>query len=104
MSKRTISVDFDGVLHKYSRGWQDGAIYDDPVDGAVAAMHKLSERFTLVVHSTRSLTQEKEIRAWLLRHDFPVMEITAEKRPSIAYIDDRAIRFTNWDDTRKYFL
>lgn len=31
-------------------------------------------------------------------------EVTSEKPPAIAYIDDRAIRFTNWEDVRKYFV
>lgn len=34
MSKKTICVDFDGVIHKYSKGWQGDVIYDEPVEGA----------------------------------------------------------------------
>ena len=31
--KKTIVFDFDGVIHRYSKGWQDGNIYDKPTKG-----------------------------------------------------------------------
>ena len=36
-----ISVDFDGVIHKCSKGYHDGTIYDDPVEGVKEALKKL---------------------------------------------------------------
>ncbi len=51
--KQTIAVDFDGVIHRYSRGWQDGSIYDPPVDGAVEALERLHHRYKVVIFTTR---------------------------------------------------
>ena len=28
-----IGIDFDGVIHKNSKGFYDGTVYDDPVNG-----------------------------------------------------------------------
>ena len=110
MSKRRIAVDFDGVIHAYTKGWQDGSIYDEPVEGAIEALLKLSERFEVYIFTTRvkDLEQADMIRQWLIKHGWPHVEkpfpeITNIKQPATAYIDDRAIRFTNWADVRKYF-
>ena len=113
-AQKRISVDFDGVLHGYSAGWQDGKIYDLPVDGAVKALKQLVERgFSYVVFTTRladredidTEEQERLIRIWLDSAGFPEPEmITGQKVPSLAYIDDRALRFTNLEDIRKLWV
>lgn len=107
---RTIAVDFDGVIHAYTRGWQDGAIYDDPVPGAFDALDHLMESYAVFVHTTRDAGQ---VASWITersgllttlegceRVEFwntqGVLLVTARKLPAIAYIDDRAIRFENW--------
>ena len=33
-----IAIDFDGVIHKNSKGYYDGTIYDEPVEGSLEAI------------------------------------------------------------------
>jgi len=86
---KTIAIDFDGVLHGYSKGWKDGSIYDKPVFGAGEAMQMLLEQgFEVVIYSTRCHDREvagvhqknqvKEMRDWLVEHDIPYSRIHIE--------------------------
>lgn len=100
MGKKTVLVDFDGVIHKYGRGWDDGTAYDEPMEGAVEGLERLSDEFEVVIFTTREVTQVVE---WLEKYGFPVYEVTNHKRPAVCIIDDRAIRFTNWEETYAAF-
>lgn len=108
-ARKRILVDLDGVLFPYSKGYGDGSLYEAPMPGAVEAIKKLADQgFTYVVFTTRMfITEEPDvqraiIQRWLDLHKFPKPErITCEKMPCLAFVDDRAIRFTNWDDVRK---
>jgi phosphoglycolate phosphatase-like HAD superfamily hydrolase len=92
----TVLVDFDGVIHKYSKGWQDGTAYDEPMDGAKEALEKLTnDGYKVVIFSTRDSGQ---IYEWLRKYQFPRYRVTNVKEPAVALIDDRAIRFTSWHD------
>lgn len=89
-----LLVDFDGVLHGYSRGWDDGTAYDGPISGAREALADLVEEgYEVVVFSTRDAEQIVE---WLSRYDFPPYRVTNAKEPAVALIDDRAVRFIDW--------
>lgn len=102
--QRAICIDFDGVLHKYSQGWQGhDNIYDDPVDGAIEACEALAEAgWKLYVLTSRQHLQY--VAFWLHRKGFPSMILTRTKPIAVAYIDDRAIRFEdNWNSLRKLF-
>jgi len=98
--KKTILVDFDGVIHKYSKGWADGTAYDEPMEGARDALISLMDNWLVVVFSTRPADQ---ITEWLQKYDFPPFQVTNVKVPATAIIDDRAIRFTNWTNTLNEF-
>lgn len=116
----TIAVDFDGVIHRYSQGWQNGKIYDDFVDEALGSLMYLMVRNPVFVHTARNpsqvalwIEQESshniECTTWLPRHWYgkrkrfwntrDLLLVTDRKFPATAYIDDRAIRFTSWADT-----
>ncbi len=107
-----IGVDFDGVIHKCSKGFYDGTIYDDPIPGSYEALKTLSEKYTIIMFSAkaradRGLVNGKTgielIWEWLEKYDMAqfVNKVTAEKPRARFYIDDKAIRFTDWESTFK---
>jgi len=119
--KKTIAIDFDGVIHKYSRGWQNGTIYDNAVQGTHEALMNLMKDYAVYIFTTRDV---KEVVDWMNTifwgkgemgfRTVPIPEnvkfwqgtelgVSNRKLPAIAYVDDRAIRFTNWKDILNYF-
>lgn len=103
---KTVCVDFDGVIHRYSKGYFDSTAYDVPMDGAKESLLKLiNQGYRIVVFSARDAADIKE---WLHFHFMGTplehLEVTNVKIPALVYIDDRALRFTNWKDMEKYFI
>jgi len=103
-----IGIDFDGVIHKCSKGYYDGTIYDDPVEGVHAALEKISKNYTIIVNTCKAKpdrglvdgkTGTQLVWEWLKKHNLSkyVSKVTAEKPRAVAYIDDKSIRFSNWD-------
>lgn len=113
----TVAIDFDGVIHAYSKGWHDGTLYDGPAPGAAVALAELMEHYAVYVFTTRSALEVHQwfwdnlpdIRTGVVfdRHEEFWNErgkllITSRKLPAIAYIDDRAVHHTgDWDATIK---
>jgi hypothetical protein len=107
---QTVAVDFDGVIHWYRDGWADGTIYDQPVPGAVEGLRRLQERYAVFVFTSREVEQ---VVPWLeglgldVAADGPPWPVfwnsqeqilvTNRKLPAVAYVDDRAVRFTRWE-------
>lgn len=105
-----IAIDFDGVIHKASKGFYDGTIYDEPIEGTKEALEQLSKNNSIVVFTCkakkdRGLVNGKTgvelVWEWLEKHDLAkyVSKVTAEKPRALFYIDDKAVKFTNWNNT-----
>lgn len=101
--RKILCLDFDGVIHRYSKGWQGGEIYDPPVDGFKEWAAEAMKHFRLVVYSSRSKdpSNTADMRAWMYVHgiDAHQFEFASEKPPAFLTIDDRALTFTgDWGD------
>jgi hypothetical protein len=107
--KKTILVDFDGVLHLYESGWKGAEVVaDGPVPGAIAWLEELSQAFHVAIYSSRSRDPrglramhdalerwacaegktEAQIETFMQRLAFP-----QSKPPAFLTIDDRCICF-----------
>jgi len=121
--KPTICIDFDGVIHSYERGWQNGVIYGTVVPWFFEWVERVRDHFKLVIYSSRSKTDEgvtamafwlnEQRQLWLknntsalsgddpLRNETEPLEIEFAYEKPAAYltIDDRAIQFKgDWSD------
>lgn len=102
----TIALDFDGVIHAYSKGWQDGSIYDGEIEGWREYVGDLQKNGCSV--AIMSTTEPEQIYLWLKERgvECEVMPfemkfwnrtdcigITNRKIAAKMYIDDRAVKF-----------
>ena len=100
---KKLGIDFDGVICKRSGIPREKCFLDcPPMENAVEAVKELSKKYELYVLTNRE--DLDLVREWLKVKGFPKMLVTNSKQlDTQAYIDDRALRFTNWLDTTKYF-
>ncbi len=107
-----IAIDFDGVIHKNSKGYFDGTIYDEVVEGAREALEEISKTYTIIIYTAkarhdRGFVDGKSgtqlIWEWLEENklDHLISKVTSEKPRAVAYIDDKAIRFSDWNSVLK---
>lgn len=109
-NSQQLAIDFDGVIHKNSRGFYDGTIYDEPIEGAIESIKYLSKKYDIVIFTAKAKsdrpllngkTGKQLVSEWLDKYgllDY-IKDITSEKPRALAYIDDKAIKFTSWKET-----
>lgn len=77
-------------------GWQDGSIYDKPVDGIDIVIEQLRMAgYKIVIFSTRCATEAgiENMKKWLKKYKIVVDGFSYEKPMATMYVDDRAIPF-----------
>lgn len=103
-----ICLDWDGVIHDYREGWQDGSIYGSVTPGFFEWAMEARLHFSLVIYSSRSKTDDgiQAMKTWL-QHQAEIyygdeivatdcakaFEFAYEKPAAFLTIDDRAIAF-----------
>lgn len=113
--KPTLCIDFDGVIHSYEKGWQNGVIYGTVLPGFFEWAEQAAKQFKLVIYSSRS-KDEAMVTAmgkWLIEQrkawrdsggmhtvDEPLaFDFATQKPAAFLTIDDRAICFQgSWAD------
>lgn len=113
--KPVLCLDFDGVVHLYSSGWQGAStIADGPVPGVFEFIEKAMEHFVIAIFSSRSHQDggAYAMKTWLLlqwglhlrdtgRENYGALAVSLcreiqwplEKPPAFLSIDDRALCF-----------
>lgn len=103
--RHLVGLDFDGVIHRYSKGWCGGAIYD-PIDlTGIKIMHHADLAVaiftcrdtqtvaTILENHGYKVVQDKGDHTlfWDGGEDGRTILVTNFKISAIAYIDDRAV-------------
>ncbi len=116
VNKPILCLDFDGVCHSYTSGWQGvDKIPDPPVDGLFEFLYKANDEFVIHIYSTRSQDDHGIIamKEWFskyfteymfdkypeLEHEFEYfmcpkwLYFPVDKPSAFVTLDDRAMTF-----------
>lgn len=116
LEQRRAMIDFDKTIHKYSKGYADGTIYDKPFKDAKEVIAWLKNKgFEIVIFTTRASKENsmetgsdnnkeiQNIENWLNNYGIYFDRITSDKLAADFYIDDKSITIKdgNWQDVLK---
>jgi len=97
--KPILCLDFDGVCHSYTSGWQGATVVPDPpVPGLIQFLTEAARHFDVQIYSSRSHYPGgiDAMRQWIADNGGWGLSVKfPESKPSATVtLDDRAITFT----------
>ena len=110
----TLGIDFDGVVHDESLGFDGGYIRGTPIKGTKWGLMQLRKMgYKLIAYSCKARSDRNKVNEktgkelivdWL--KDWDLLQyfigVTAEKPSCCLIIDNNAYRFINWKDCIKF--
>jgi hypothetical protein len=116
VAEGVVCVDFDGTIAP----WGDLFGFPEPLPGAREFLEWLVDTgYTVVIFTSRLSTvwhnsegrdparaileQVEYLQEYFRRYELPADSVTAEKIPAIAYIDDKALNYRDWDSASAAF-
>lgn len=114
--RRTIAIDFDGVISDYSKGFIAADKFGDILPGAKESIDKLhNDGWYIIINTCRDrldavkkfLNDNKVYFDKINENaDFAPKDVSPKKILADVYLDDRGVRFTDWEqalsDVNKY--
>lgn len=96
--RKTIAIDFDGVMNKY-KGWKGENTLYKPQTNLHHFIKKVYKNHDIVIFTCRDV---KKVYEWLDEYKLReyILAVTNLKPKALVYIDDRAIQFNgDYDET-----
>jgi uncharacterized HAD superfamily protein len=98
---RVVVVDIDGTICTVERDYTKCRL----LPGCGAALRALRRRgYVIYLHTGRHINHLRTTVEWLRKHRVPYDHIVFGKPPARYYIDDRAVRFTGWNNVLRQLV
>jgi len=97
-----LAIDFDGVIHD-NKHPIEGRRMGPPIKGAKEALETFIKRGDTIIVFTvwGGVKGQKTISDFMHYYHLPFNQITNIKPQADVYIDDKGLRFINWEEVLK---
>jgi len=95
-----IIVDLDGTICTEEKTFSRSMA--QPIKGAVESINALYDQgHTIIIYSARTWMEYEMTADWLKRYQIKYHQLIMGKPIGDVWIDDRALKFTTWDEMMK---